>query len=57
MRSGEAVFDTRWRGNAVIAIEPEGKYQPSYAGREGRKPWVPKHTPERALDPLFMRTP
>lgn len=50
----EAVFTTQWRGNAVIAIEPRGRHQPSYDGRQGCAPYVPRYTAEEALDPITM---
>jgi hypothetical protein len=51
---GEAVFTTRWRGNSVISIEPDGLNQPNYQGRDNIPPYIPRHTATWALDPVQM---
>ncbi len=57
MKWGEAVFTTKWRGNAVIDIEPRGEHQPSYDGRQNIEPYIPRHTAVFALDPVVMSPP
>ena len=49
-------YDTWWRGNAVLKIEPNGVKQPNYDGRfnPSLPPYLPFHTPRYALDPIVM---
>ena len=58
-RKQDVRFTTRWRGNAVLSIEPAGTRRPNYARREARawQPYVPQHTAATAFDPVAMTPP
>ena len=47
-------YTTKWRGNAVIDIQPRGKHQPNYDRLSNIEPYIPRHTPDLILDPIQM---
>jgi hypothetical protein len=55
----DVTFTTRWRGNAVLSIEPRGPRRPNYTrrARADLGPYVPRHSAPMALDPIAMTPP
>lgn len=52
-RIGEVEFQTVWRGNAVVEMEPQGEIYPLYLGRDRQDGVVPlSYINSRPVDPL-----